>query len=130
MTFTRSLGRRRLLLSLTLAVALIGGTTAIAAALSGPSNPGPFTGCLSRLGILYGVKISPATPTNCTGTDTPIAFSNAQGPKGDPGAPGTNGTNGTNGKDGAAGTSSVACAMWGSLTSTGSLRALPPTSPG
>ena len=104
--------RPRALVGLVLAIALIGGSAAIAAAVIS-SNNGPFTGCLSRLGIVYNAKAGAAPLATCSKGDVQIAFSNGQGPQGLEGLPGTSGapgapgasgapgTNGTNGVDGA-----------------------------
>ena len=65
-------------------------TTVIVAAE--PSNPGPFTGCLTMKGIkglVYNVAVSATTPqAPCLTGDTLITFSNGKGPAGPAGPAG------------------------------------------
>ncbi len=96
-------GQRRLLISLALALGLVVATTAVVSAVL-PSNPGPFTACLStRFAVIYNVKVGSSPLAPCRGPDAQVIFSNAQGPQGIAGTNGINGTNGANGTDGAPG---------------------------
>jgi hypothetical protein len=80
---------------------LVGATGVIAAGVFNQS--GPFTGCLSRIGIIYNVAQGATPLATCIRGDSVVTFSNAQGPTGPAGAsgaPGKNGTNGSNGTNG------------------------------
>ena len=103
--------RRFRLVILCVAAMLVASTSVILAAT--PSNPGPFTGCLTLKGVkglVYNVAQSPTAPlAACLGGDMQITFSNAQGPqgpegpRGPQGIPGKDGLNGKDGQPGAAG---------------------------
>lgn len=117
-TNVRSRGSTRLRVMVVAVAGLLVLTSSVVLAISPPS-PGPFTGCLSANGVkglIYNVAASSTTPVRpCLRGDTIIAFSNANGPKGDQGiqgiqgppghdgAPGSAGTNGQDGAPGAAG---------------------------
>lgn len=102
------------MLSALLVITLLGTTTAVVAAVVA-SNNGPFTGCLSKFGVIYNARAGAAPMANCFKGDTQIAFSNAQGaqgpqgatgaqgPQGDTGATGATGADGAPGQDGAPG---------------------------
>jgi hypothetical protein len=99
------LRRSRILLIGLLIVALVGTTTAVVAAVV-TSNSGPFTGCLSKFGLIYHAKAGGAPLASCLRGDTQIAFSNGQalaGPQGIQGLPGQDGAPGAPGADGAPG---------------------------
>jgi len=91
----RPLRRSRVLLIGLLLVALVS-TTTIAAAGVTISN-GPFTGCLSKRGIVYNVKAGAAPLAGCARGDTQIAFGNGQGAQGIPGPQGIPGMKGAPG---------------------------------
>jgi hypothetical protein len=90
------------LVVLAVAALLVLTTSVIVAAT--PSNPGPFTGCLSAKGVrglLYNVAVSETTPAAaCAAGDTQITFSNAQGPQGIQGPQGLEGLQGPQGIQG------------------------------
>jgi hypothetical protein len=88
--------RSRVLLIGLLLVALVDTTAAIVAAEVTTSN-GPFTGCLSKYGIVYNAKAGAAPLAGCVRGDTQIAFGNGQGAQGIPGRQGIPGTNGAPG---------------------------------
>lgn len=76
--------RSRILLAGLLVLALVGTTTAVVAAVVATNN-GPFTGCLSKFGVIYNVKPGASPKAACAKSDTQIAFSNGQGaPAADP----------------------------------------------
>jgi hypothetical protein len=91
----------RRILGLALAVTLVGTVVGIAAAVVS-SDPGPFTGCLTKSGTIYSVAMPPATtPLKACGKgETQITFSNAQGPAGQNGIDGINGIDGATGPTG------------------------------
>jgi hypothetical protein len=105
--FSRASRRLRPVVGIALAVGLIAATTAIV--VGATSNPGPFTGCLSARGDVYGIAASATAPlTACKRGDTQITFSNAQGPQGIQGVPGPSGAPGPSGVPGADGNSGLA----------------------
>ena len=70
--------RSRMFLIGLIVLALVGTTTAVVAAVVATNN-GPFTGCLSKFGVVYNVKAGASPKAACAKGDTQIAFSNGQG---------------------------------------------------
>jgi Putative metal-binding motif len=95
-------GRRRLLLTVALATALVGSTSAIVLAV-GESDDGPFTACLgvkTNKGLVYNTASGSQPLAPCNRGDLQIQFSNTAGPQGEPGPTGPPGPDGAQGDPG------------------------------
>jgi hypothetical protein len=107
----RSRWLRRAALIATAAVLAAGGTT-VALADTGSAASPVYQGCLNHsAGLLYNMKVDPATPPACHLGDTQVTWNQSgpqgpvgpQGPKGDTGATGATGPQGPKGDTGATG---------------------------